>query len=72
MPYKSKSGKISGITGYEIGDDFIIVYFGRVKYKYSSKSCGVSTIETMKSKAINSVGLSTFISQNKPSYEWKS
>ena len=70
-PYASKSGKASGATAYEIGDDFIIVRFHSVEYKYSYNSCGQSATETMKRLALASNGLSTFISQNNPRYEWK-
>jgi hypothetical protein len=68
-PYKSRSGKKSGVAGYRIGADYIIVQFtnGTV-YKYSYKSCGQTTTETMKQLARASLGLSTFISQNDPAY----
>lgn len=70
-PYSSTSGKKSGVTGYEIGDDFIIVQFYGGQYKYSYRSCGVNATKTMKGLAFASNGLSTFIAQNKPDYEWK-
>lgn len=70
-PYSSTSKKKSGVSAYEIGDDFIIVQFYTSEYKYSYSSCGRTAIETMKGLALASNGLSTFISQNKPDYEWK-
>lgn len=70
-PYSSKSGKISGVNSFEIGDDFIVVRFRNTRYKYSNNSCGTTTIETMKELALASNGLSTFISQNNPAFEWK-
>ena len=68
-PYKSKSGNTSGVTAYEIGQDFIFVWFEFGIYKYSYKSAEVDTIEKMKELALNSEGLSTFISQHKPGFE---
>ena len=70
-PYSSVSGKESGVTAYEIGGDFIIVRFYSVDYKYSYSSCGQSATEIMKKLALASNGLSTYISQNDPDYEWK-
>jgi len=70
-PYRSNSGKKSGVLAYEIGKDFIIVQFRSYKYKYSYRSCGQNSTETMKNLAFISKGLSTFIAQYKPNYEWK-
>lgn len=70
-PYSSASGKESGVTAYEIGVDFIIVRFCSVDYKYSYNSCGQLATEIMKKLALASGGLSTYISQNAPDYEWK-
>jgi len=68
-PYKSRSGKQSGVTAFQIGDDYIIVQFNHSEnYKYTYDSAGSSTIEKMKSLALVQQGLSTFISQNKPQY----
>jgi len=70
-PYSSTSGKRSGVSAYEIDDNFIIIQFYGGQYKYSYSSCGQSATETMKRLALASNGLSTFIAQNKPDYEWK-
>ena len=68
-PYKSKSGKKSGVTGFITGDDYIVVQFNYSEvYKYTYQSAGKSTIEKMKSLALAKRGLSTFISQNDPGY----
>ena len=64
-PYKSTSGKQSGVTAYEIGTDYIIVWFYSKQYKYTESLNDRSTIDKMKSLAIASSGLSTFIAQNK-------
>lgn len=69
-PYTSTSGKKSGVLAYEIGKDFILVQFQAATYKYSYKSCGQSATDTMKRLALASKGLSTFIAQNDPDYEW--
>ena len=70
-PYSSIGGKESGAIAYEMGDDFIIVRFNGADYKYSYSSCGKSATDSMKRFALASKGLSTFISQNDPDYEWK-
>jgi len=65
-PYKSLSGKKSGVIAYEMGDDFIKVQFDNFKkYKYTSLQNGRSVIQEMKSLALASEGLSTYIAQNK-------
>jgi hypothetical protein len=69
--YTSLSGKQGGVTAYEISNDFIIVEFYTKQYKYSYSSCGKKATDIMKSLALASKGLSTFISKNKPSFEWK-
>ena len=69
-PYRSKSGKISGVTAYETGSNFILVQFNYENtYKYTYRSAGKTVIEKMKTLALSQQGLGTFISQNKPPYE---
>lgn len=60
--YKNSSGK-SGVSAFEIGDDYIKVQFkdGSV-YLYNSNSTGSQNIQKMKSLAINGEGLNGFIS----------
>jgi hypothetical protein len=70
--YRSKSGKPSGVIGYEIGKDFILVEFtNREVYKYSYEMADKDVVERMKVLALNSLGLSTFISKNNPPYDPK-
>ena len=64
-PYSSTSCKKSGVTAYEIGKDYITVQFDRNQYTYPESMNGKSIIDKMKSLAIASSGLSTFISQNR-------
>jgi hypothetical protein len=61
-PYKNLSGN-SGIANYEIGADFIKVWFrnGRC-YLYTNESAGRSNVEQMKALAEAGQGLGTFIS----------
>lgn len=67
--YKSKSGKPSGVTAYEIGDDFIRVEFNHTEvYTYSYSSAEPEVVEEMKACARAGRGLSTFISRNDPGY----
>lgn len=71
QPYKSKSNKPSGVIGFEIKEDGIIIKFESASYLYTYSSAGKNTIEEMKSLALSSQGLSTFISQNNPPYTRK-
>ncbi len=59
--YKNLRGE-SGVTAYEIGDDFIKVQFhdGAI-YLYTYQSAGREAIERMKNLAIAGEGLSSFI-----------
>jgi hypothetical protein len=69
--YISKSGKPFGAKGFEIGNDYIIVKFDSASYRYTYSSCGIDAVEKMKKCAIEQIGLSTYIAQNKPQYEGK-
>lgn len=58
-------GRNSGVSSYEIGDDYIIVEFSDgARYLYNYNRTGSSNIETMKSLAISGRGLNSFISRN--------
>ncbi|MEO6550618.1 MAG: hypothetical protein ABIN94_21610 [Ferruginibacter sp.] len=68
-PYKSKTGKKSGVTGFKIGDDYIIVQFNHTAtYMYSYAIEEQAVIEKMKALAVKQRGLSKFISQKNPNY----
>ena len=71
MPYRSSSGKKSGVTGFQIEIDGITVAFGPINYVYTNSSAGGHAIEEMKRRAIASRGLSTYIAQNNPGYTYK-
>lgn len=62
--YKNSAGT-SGVTAYEIGDDYIKVEFidGPI-YLYTHNIPGTRKVEQMKNLAKTGKGLSTFISQN--------
>lgn len=67
--YKSKSRKVSGVTAYDIGDDFIIAVFkNKSKYTYTYDSAGLTAIEIMKVLALQSKGLSTYIAKYRPEF----
>ena len=69
-PYKSKSGKKSGVVAYSAGADHIYIRFSSgVTYKYTYESAGERTVETMKQLAGQQEGLSRYISQHQPGYE---
>jgi len=62
--YRNVSGK-SGVSAYEIGEDFILIQFvnTRETYVYNYGMPGRETVEQMKALARSGKGLSTFISQ---------
>ena len=62
--YKNLSGT-SGITHYEIDDDYIAIKFiGETIYYYSHSRISRYHIERMKSLAESGKGLATYINQN--------
>lgn len=71
--YVSRSGKKSGIIGYEVGIDHIIVQFRTgLIYKYSNAITGKNHVDIMTAKALAQIGLSTYIANNKTmEFEWK-
>ena len=64
-PYKSKSGKASGASAYEIGDDYIKVVFKGKTYNYTERQNSKKTIDLLKELAQQQLGLSTYISRNR-------
>jgi len=62
-PYEDSS-HVSGVSAYEIGDDFIVVRFksGEV-YVYDYSITGRASVEKMKRLAVSGRGLSTYISR---------
>lgn len=68
--YTSASGKLSGVTGYILGEDYIVVKFRNSEiYTYSYVSAGKEMVEEMKKLAEQQEGLSTFISRHQPGNE---
>lgn len=59
--YNNNNGD-SGVSGYEIGGNYIWVQFttGSV-YEYTNSSAGENNIETMKNLALSGRGLNGFI-----------
>jgi hypothetical protein len=69
--YANRGGN-SNVLGYELGDDFITVYFKRSTrpYTYSYQSASPHHVETMKELAQNGSGLNSYIMLNvKNDYE---
>jgi hypothetical protein len=64
-PYPNLS-RVSGITHYETGADYILVKFRGDKppYRYSYKSAGKRHVDRMKALAAAGRGLSTYISRH--------
>ena len=58
-------GGDSGVEAYEIGYDYITVYFAKAArgYTYSYRSAGHANVETMKQLARNGHGLNSFINR---------
>lgn len=62
--YKNFNGN-SGVSAYEIGDDFIRIEFNKnATYVYNYDTAGRENIEKMKLLAQSGKGLSTFISRH--------
>ena len=61
--YKNLSGR-SGVTAYELGDDYIALQFhdGRV-YIYDSDHPGQKHVEQMKKLAVSGSGLTTYLNK---------
>ena len=59
-------GGDSGIESYEIGDNYITVYFFRSPrgYTYSYRSAGQTHVEAMKQLAKNGTGLNEYINRH--------
>lgn len=70
MEYLDRSGK-SGIMDYDIGRDFIEIYFKKGSvYKWTYESCGEANVEEMKQLAQMGSGLNSYINLNcKEDYE---
>ena len=70
IPYFSispKTGKRTGIEGYDEGEDYITVYFtSGSNYTYSVASCGADEISKLKSLAAAQSGLNSYLTKNKP------
>lgn len=66
MPRYLNLGGDSGIESYEIGDDYITVYFIRAQkgYTYSYRSAGQAHVETMKQLAKQGTGLNEYINRH--------
>ncbi|QMT61834.1 hypothetical protein [Legionella sp. PC997] len=62
--YQNKSG-VSCVVAYEIGSDFIKVKFQKNNcvYLYNNQIPGATHVEAMKKKAIDGIGLATYISK---------
>lgn len=72
-PYKDLDND-SGVLGFEIEDDAIIVHFKKgkfTKYKYTYSSAGAAAIEKMKTLAHSGEGLNSYISTSKPPFQSK-
>ena len=66
--YQNKSGT-SGVTAFEIGDDYIKVRFKTNEiYTYNYSIPGSEMVEEMKVLAFKGKGLSTYISRQNPEY----
>lgn len=68
--YTNHSGR-SGIYGYDIGEDFITIYFSKgTEYKWTYDSAGEGNVNEMKQLARSGSGLNGFINNNcKDDYE---
>ncbi|TDQ09461.1 hypothetical protein [Pedobacter metabolipauper] len=65
MEKYANNNRDSGVSGYQIGSDYILIEFtsGSI-YEYTNASAGVGNIGTMKSLARSGSGLNSFINRN--------
>ena len=69
LQHYKNHGSNSGVTAYEIGDDYIKVEFADGPlYLYTYTSTGMREVEQMKKLAMDGKGLSTFISRHVRNY----
>lgn len=63
--YSNRSGS-SGVSAYEIGNDFIVVKFSGTfrTYTYSYRRAGSAHVENMKRLAKNGSGLNSYINRH--------
>ena len=61
--YANRRGN-SPITGFQIEDESITVWFGSKSYTYSYDKAGSMHVETMKGLAKGGSGLSAYITRN--------
>jgi len=62
----------SGVSGYEIGDDYVLIKFksSRRTYRYSYRKAGKFKVDKIKSLAVRGKGLNGYInSYAKYSYD---
>lgn len=66
MEYYQNSGGKSNIESFEIGDDYISIWFKRASkpYVYSYRSAGRDHVENMKELARSGSGLNSYIMHN--------
>ena len=70
--YIGENISATGVTGFEIGDDYISLMFRhRYKYKYTYSSCGSAHVEHMKDLARQQSGLNTYLNECNPQYAWR-
>ncbi len=63
QPYHNRSGK-SGVTGYELRDRSIVVWFGNGRgYEYDAAQPGPEQVSRMQELALAGRGLATYISR---------
>ncbi len=70
----ANNGGDSGVSGYEYGDDYIIIEFKEGKnrfYKYTYLSAGRSAVDQMKNLADVGHGLNSYVSTYKPKHSEK-
>ncbi len=59
--YANRGGD-SGVVGYDLGSDFIVVYFGDSSmYKYTNQSAGADNVAEMQRLAQAGEGLNAYI-----------
>ena len=66
-----QSHNATGVTGYFIGKDFILVEMGENLYRYSTEKAGETHVTEMQKLAKQGYGLSRYLFSTQPKYDYR-
>jgi len=69
-PYKSILSKECDVVAYSLTENSITVKFNTGEIRvYTHQSAGICAVENMRKRALENMGLSTYIQENAPVHE---